>query len=111
MKRIKINAYQVGLVFKNKAYDHVLLTGTYWFWRNETVIVYDITKPFIAPVDLDILLQDKMLADVLHVVDVKDDEIAVSFENGQRKEILTTGRHVYWKSLQRREFVKTSMKS
>ncbi len=31
MKRIKINAYQVGLVFKDGVYKKILLEGVYWF--------------------------------------------------------------------------------
>ena len=59
MKRVKVNAYQAGLVFKNGEYQRLLMAGTYWFWKNEEVYIYDITKPFVAPVELNILLQDK----------------------------------------------------
>ena len=31
MKRVKVNEYQVALVFKNGAYQCVLMTGKYWF--------------------------------------------------------------------------------
>ena len=68
MKKVKLNAYQVGLVFKNGEYQKILLAGTYWFWKNEQVYIYDITKQFVAPIELNILLQDKALADILQVV-------------------------------------------
>ncbi len=35
MKKVKVNAYQVGLVFKNGEYQRLLMAGTYWFWKNE----------------------------------------------------------------------------
>ena len=60
MKKVKVNAYQAGLVFKNGEYKQLLLAGTYWFWKNEMVQLYDITKQFVAPVELNILLQDKV---------------------------------------------------
>ena len=85
MKKVKLNAYQVGLVFKNGEYQKMLLAGTYWFWKNEQVYVYDITKQFVAPIELNILLQDKALADILQVVDVKDNEIALQYEKGLLK--------------------------
>src|SRR5262245_31113046 len=72
MKKVKVNAYQVGLVFKDGVYERMLTTGKYWFWGREKVMLYDITQPFIAPVELNILLQDALLASVLHVVEVKD---------------------------------------
>ncbi|MDP4261629.1 MAG: slipin family protein [Bacteroidota bacterium] len=106
MKRVKVNAYQVGLVFKNGVYQRMLTAGSYWFWGNEVVQLYDITKPFYASVELNFLLQDKALADILHVVEVKDNEIVLQYENDLLKQVLTTGRYAYWKSVVRYEFVR-----
>jgi hypothetical protein len=106
MKRVKVNAYQVGLVFKNGEYQRLLTTGTYWFWKKESVFVYDITKPFIAPIELNILLQDKMLADLLIVVEVKDNEIVLLYENGLMKQVLTAGRYAFWKFVVQYEFIR-----
>jgi regulator of protease activity HflC (stomatin/prohibitin superfamily) len=109
MKKVKVNAYQVGLVFKNGEYKRVLMAGNYWFWKNERVLLYDITKPFIAPVELNILLQDIALADILHVVEVKDNEIVLQYENGLLKQVLTAGRYTYWKSVVQYEFVRADI--
>ena len=105
MKKVKVNAYQVALVFKNGEYLRMLTAGSYWFWKNEDVYLYDITKPFYAPIELNILLQDQVLADILHVVNVKDNEIALQFENGLLKQVLKPGRYTYWKSVINYEFV------
>ncbi len=109
MKRVKVNEYQVALIFKNGAYQRVLLTGKYWFWKKEVVYVYDVTKPFMAPVELNILLKDAMLADILHVVDVKDNEIVLHYENGLLKQVLTAGRYTFWKSVIQYEFVRADI--
>jgi regulator of protease activity HflC (stomatin/prohibitin superfamily) len=109
MKRIKVNAYQVGLVFKNGEYQRVLLSGTYWFWRNETVWIYDITKQFVPPIELNILLQDNVLADILQVVEVKDNEIVLQYENGLLKTVLTAGRYAFWKSVVQHEFIRADI--
>jgi len=109
MKRIKINAYQVGLVFKNGVYKKMLNEGVYWFWNAEQVMKYDITKQFYATVELNILLQDNELADALHVVDVMENEIVLHYENGLLKQVLTAGRYAFWRSVIRYEFVKADI--
>jgi hypothetical protein len=105
MKKVKVNAWQVALVFKNGEHKRMLVSGKYWFWKGEYVHVYDITKPFVAPVELNILLQDKALADILHVVEVKDNEIVLQYENGLLKQVLTAGRYTFWKSVVQYAFV------
>lgn len=108
MKRVKVNEYQVALVFKNGAYQRVLLTGKYWFW-NKDVYVYDVTKPFVAPVELNILLKDEMLADILQVVEVEDNKIVLQYENGLLKQVLTAGRYTFWKSVIKYDFVRADI--
>ncbi|MEO6231619.1 MAG: slipin family protein [Ferruginibacter sp.] len=105
MKQVKVNAYQAALVFKNGVYKKMLKEGTYWFWFGETVLKYDLAKPFVAMVDLNILLQDAQLAEALIVVDVKDNEIALQYENGLLKQVLTAGRYAYWKGIINYQFV------
>lgn len=109
MKRIKVNAYQVGLVFKNDEYKRMLTTGTYWFWTNEVVWVYDITKPFYPTVPLDILLQDQALADILNIVEVKDGELVLVYQNGVLDQVLRTGRYAFWKSIIKYDFMKVDI--
>lgn len=106
MKKVLVNAYQVALVCKRGVYQRMLKEGAYWFWGNETVYIYDITKPFYAPVELNILLQDAELADALHVIEVKDNEIVLQYENGLLKQVLTAGRYTFWKSIIQYEFIR-----
>jgi hypothetical protein len=109
MKKVRVNAYQVALVCKRGVYQKMLKEGAYWFWNNKTVYIYDITKPFNAPVELNILLQDAELAEALHVVEVKDNEIVLHYENGLLKQVLTAGRYTFWKSLIQNEFVRADI--
>ncbi len=108
MKNVKVNAYQVALVFKRGVYERMLKEGNYWFWNKE-VYVYDVTKPFVAPIELNILLQDAELANALQVVEVKDNEIVLMYENGLLKQVLTAGRYTYWKSAIEYVFVKANI--
>lgn len=105
MKNVRVNAYQVALVFKRGVYQRMLKEGRYWFWKNETVYVYNITQPFNAPLELNILLQDMALADALQVVEVKDNEIVLQYENGFLKQVLTAGCYTFWKSVIQYDFV------
>jgi hypothetical protein len=105
MKKVTINAYQIGLVFRNGVYRRMLKEGNYWLWLSETVWVYDITKPFNPAFELNILLRDAQLLEALHVVEVKDHGIALQYENGLLKQVLTAGRYAYWKGIVQYEFV------
>jgi hypothetical protein len=109
MKHVKVNAYQRGLVFKNEVYQRMLTEGSYWFWGNETMKLYDITKPFNAPVELNILLQDAALAEALLIVDIKDNEIALQYKNGLLEAVFGAGRYAFWKSAVEYNFIKADI--
>src|SRR5678816_2724645 len=104
MKRVKVNAYQIALAFKHGVYQRMLKEGNYWLW-NEDAYIYDVTRPFIAPIELNILLKDEQLADALHVVEVRDNEIVLQYENGLLKQVLTAGRYTFWKGIVNYDFI------
>lgn len=108
MKRIKVEAYKVAIVLKNGKFVKLLGEGTYWFW-NEDVIVYNMTAPFVPPINMNILLQYPAITNALHVVDVKENEIVLQYENGFYKNMLTTGRYAYWKGVINYEFVRINL--
>lgn len=95
----KINAYEVGLVFKNGAYTRMLKSGYNFVWPNEVVMEYDMSKPFVALCELSLLLKDEALKEMLYVVEVKDNEIVLLFESKIFKRILTAGRYAFWKGV------------
>jgi hypothetical protein len=109
MKRMKVNAYQIALVFKDGVYKKVLKEGKYWLWFGETAVVYELNKPFTPFVELNILLQDAALSEVLHVVEVMDNAIALQYENGLLKNVLTAGRYAFWKGIINYEFIKADI--
>jgi hypothetical protein len=109
MKRIRINAGKVGLVFKNGNYKHVLTEGAYWIGFYEDVVLFDMTRPFISSTDLSILLRDEELASLLIVVEVQDNEIALQYENKNFKTILTPGRYAFWKGVIEYSFIKADL--
>lgn len=105
MKIKNINAYTVGLVFNNGAYKKMITEGMNWISMFDEVIVYDMSKQFIAPCDLNILLKDENLANSLQVTTVMDNEIALYYENGIFKSVLTAGRYAFWKGILNQKFV------
>lgn len=105
MKMKNIKAYTVGLVFYKGKYKRMITEGRNWVSLFEEVIEYDMTKPFFAPCDLNILLKDEEIANALNVVEVKDNEIALQYENDIFKNVLTAGRYAYWKGILNQKFI------
>lgn len=104
MQRVRINAGKVGLVFKNGDYQKVVTQGTHWLFLNQNVIIYDLTKEFYSSVAIEILLKDIVLAEMLAIVDVKDNELVLIYENDNFTRVLQAGRYFYWKGFINRTF-------
>lgn len=109
MKIKIINAYNVGLVFRNGAYKRMITEGRNWISFFEEVIVFDITKQFIAPCDLNILLKDEKIINALEVLTIMDNEIALQYENGIFKNVLCAGRYAFWKGILNQKFIKIDL--
>ena len=109
MKRVRINAGKVGLVFKKGDYKRVLTEGKHWVRLGQKVMIYNLATVFSAPIALEILRKDKVLEAMLDVVEVKDGELVLVYENGNFKNILSAGRFVYWKGLIERTFVRVDL--
>lgn len=105
MKYTTINAYRAGLVFRNGAYKRVITEGGNWLRFSERIYEYDMTKQFVPPCELSILLNDAKLAAMLEIVQVNDNAIALMFEDGIFKNILVTGRYAFWKGPVKRTFM------
>lgn len=110
MKRVRINTGKVGLVFKNGNYHEVLTQGVYWLSYNESVMLFDRTQPFQAPIELNILLKDPELVAMLTLVEVKDHELVLAFANDNFQRVLTPGRYAYWKGLIDYTFIKADLR-
>jgi len=109
IKRITIQAYQVGLVFENRKLTKVLQEGTYWVFGNKEVQIFEMKQSFVAPIELNILLENEVLASLLEVVEIADNEMALYFANGLFKDVLVTGRYAFWKGYAKNEFTKVDL--
>ena len=109
IKKIRIDAYQVGLVFENRKLITVLKEGKYWIWGNKEVLIYEMKQSFVPTIELNLLLQNEVLASMLEIVDLYDNEMALYFVNGIFKEVLPTGRYAFWKGYTQNEFTKVDL--
>ena len=97
------------MVFRRGDYRKVLTAGTHWVSLFDDVIEYNLTMPFKPIQSLDLLLRDEKLAALLQLVEVKDHEIALRYDNGNFYGILSAGRHAFWKGMTDYKFVKADL--
>ena len=107
---VRVQAHQIGLVFKQGGYQKMLSAGNHWLWSNETVYVYNqgdlLQNP---PCDLAVLLAYPEVAAALDVVEVKDHEIALQYADGLFQTILRKGRWAYWAGVKQYQYSKVDM--
>jgi regulator of protease activity HflC (stomatin/prohibitin superfamily) len=109
IKNLQIKAYERGLVFKNGNLIDILKEGSFWIFGNNSVEIYDMKTLFKTNVDLNLLLKNEGLKGMLEVVEVKDGEIVLVYENGIFKEVLNVGQYAFWKGVFNREFQKIDL--
>ncbi len=109
MKKVRIHTGKVGLVFKNGNYQKVITEGVYWLGWSQKVMIFDLTRAFHAPIALNLLIKDQQLADMLHIVEVKDHEIVLHYEDQNFKGVLTPGRYTFWKGVIEHRFVTANL--
>lgn len=109
MKKVTVNTNSAGLVYKRKELKRVLTAGNYWLGFGEEIEVYDMSKTFIASTELDILLLNKDFQNLITLVEVRDNELVLVYQNGNFKQVLTAGRYAFWKGLNNYSFLKADL--
>jgi hypothetical protein len=104
IKKIKITAGKIGMVFSEGEYKRVLKEGTHRIGFFEELKEYDMAKPFTAPRNINILMRDPGFVDAVEITEVKNNEIALRYEKGFFMEVLGPGTYIYWKGLIHQEF-------
>lgn len=104
MKKVLINRNEVGLIIKNNAVKRVVTEGKYWLGFGESLERYDMADPFKVAHHLDVLLTIPGFEELVEIVEVLDNEIALMFKNKNFVGLLNAGRHVFWKGLDDLEF-------
>lgn len=109
MKKVRVNAGKIGLVFKRGDYQRIITAGSHWLGFGENVEMYDLSQPFYANTNLNLLLADPDFVKHVTLVDISDNEIAIQYEEGKFKRVLTSGKYVFWKGLVDYSFVKADI--
>lgn len=95
-----IREFERGLVFYKGNYTKFLKPGQYRksLLRKEEVVVVNVREPFNPQKEhLTALLQDEELKAALHIVDVKDHELAIHLKDKRFENVLPPGNYHYWK--------------
>ncbi|UOU98660.1 slipin family protein [Chryseobacterium daecheongense] len=87
----------------------ILEEGNYWVLGNKSIEIHEMKDPFKTTNDLNLLLQNENLSSKLEVIEVKDGEIVLVYENGIFKEVLNVGQYAFWKEILNKEFQKIDM--
>ncbi|MGD9993947.1 MAG: slipin family protein [Salinivirgaceae bacterium] len=99
MKRVIIKSGFVGLLIRLGKLTKVLSEGSHWVRSSDEIYTYDLSKPFHPAMELNVLLKNEQLAQMLALVEVKDNEIALQYVNGNFKYVLKPGRYAFWKGI------------
>ena len=105
-----IGENSVGLVYSSQNnYIKLLEPGTHFVSPMNKVHVHSKLMPFEAASYLNIFIKDEKLMSMLHLVEVRDNEIVLLYENGNFKRVLTPGRYTFWKELIAYTFTKIDL--
>ncbi|QBQ41406.1 slipin family protein [Sphingobacterium psychroaquaticum] len=104
MKRVTVDVNQVGLVVKNNVVKRALRAGSYWIGFGAKLETYNMSHNFVTPHNIDALLQVDGFKEMVEVVEVADDQICIVYLNNNFYNVLSAGRHFFWKGLQTYRF-------
>ncbi|WP_118949676.1 slipin family protein [Taibaiella helva] len=108
MKKIRINANSVGLVFRKGVLLRVWKEGTYRLGFGEEIEIHDCGKHVQISHDMDVLLQHPEFAAEVTVAEVADNELVLVYQNQNFKTLLGPGRYFYWNGLNAHRFIRTN---
>lgn len=107
MKKYIVNTHEVGLLFENNSFIKALPPKTYRTlpFTNKWILAVDMIDRFEPGYDLSLFLQDKTLAGMLDVINLKDNEVALHYVDGNFCDMLTFGSHAYFNTIKKHTFV------
>ena len=97
-----VKKHEIGLLFKNGSYVKTLKEGVYRYSKltHRHVVSADLRQKFPpSGLELSLFKEDNALMNMLHIVHVKDNEIALHYTDGNFSGILTRGTHAYFRSM------------
>ena len=105
MKKIIINENQKGFLFCSGKYIKLLDAGKHYIFGNREIEVADLKNPLKSAVcPLDTLIADKRTAELISVVEVRDEELALHYVNGKFENVLYPGKYAFWNITDKHEY-------
>jgi regulator of protease activity HflC (stomatin/prohibitin superfamily) len=99
IRRFKVRAHERGLVFRDGQFEDVMGPGVAWLFdplRKLQVEIVDVRSPWLAHVDLDVIVRSGALRREARVVDLKAHERAVVWVDGRLEAVLKPRLYVLW---------------
>lgn len=105
MKKIIINENQRGFLFKSGKYVKMLTAGKYYTSKNSEIEVVFLDEPIRSVnCSLETILHDEAVLENVSVVEVKDQELALHFIDGNFSSVLKQGKHAFWSCVNKHEY-------
>lgn len=101
-----VNTYEVGLLFKNKSFIKALDPKTYTImpFSKKWILPVNMAEKFSPGYELSLFLEDKVLSEKLDVINLKDNEIALHYIDGNFHDIIAGGSHAYFNTIKKHTF-------
>ena len=102
-----VNTHQVGLLFRDNSFIKALPPRTYHTlpFTKQWILPIDMTGECNPGYDLSLLMKDDYLAARLDIINLKDNEIALHYVDGNFYDILTFGTHAFFNTIKKHTFV------
>lgn len=105
---IRIKNDERGLLFKDGNYEKCLKPGKYTLnpFVKYKVTILDINNRFeTSGKNINLFLEDSELLQEVTVVEVRDYELVLHYEDGKFTEVLQSGKYAFWNILKKHDFV------
>ena len=99
IRRFKVLAHERGLAFRGDEFEDVLGPGVYWRFdplRKLRVEIVDVRSPWLAHVDLDVIVRSGALRREARALDLKAYERAIVWVDGRLEAVLKPGLYALW---------------
>ncbi len=101
LKRIKTDAYEKGLLFKDNKLIRILEKGCYRFidpFNRIRVTHMSVRDPWINHTDLDLIIKSGLIDTQATIIDLKDNERALVWMDNRFACVLGPGKYALWNS-------------
>lgn len=112
--KVRIKNDERGLLFKDGNYVQCLKPGRYFLnpFAKYNVTISDINNRFETNgKNINLFLEDSELLQELILIDVRDYELALHYEDGKFVEVLQSGKYAFWNVLKKHDFTTVDIRN